>query len=104
VLGDIAAEAGELKQAWVHYHAELDIVTRLAAADPANTQWQRDLAVSQARLAEVAASAGDLRTARAAHQAAMAITARLAAADPAHARWRQDLADAERLLDHLGSA
>ena len=46
---------------------------RLAAADPANTEWQRDLSVSHNKLGDVAAAAGDLAAARAAYQAALDI-------------------------------
>ena len=46
------------------YQASLDIRARLAAADPANTDWQRDLSVSHNKLGDVAAAAGDLTAAR----------------------------------------
>ena len=69
-LGDVAIAAGDLAAARAAYQASLDIRTRLAAADPANTQWQRDLSVSHDRLGDVARAAGDLAAARAAYQAA----------------------------------
>ena len=42
-LGDVAVAAGDLAAARNAYQTSLDIRTRLAAADPANTEWQRDL-------------------------------------------------------------
>ena len=36
-------EAGDLAAAQAAYQAGLDIMARLAAADPANTGWQREL-------------------------------------------------------------
>ena len=65
--------------------------TRLAAADPANTGWQRDLSVSHNKLGDVAAAAGDLTAARGHYQAGLDIAARLAAADPANTEWQRDL-------------
>ena len=38
---------GDLPGAQRHYAAELTIADRLAAQDPANSQWQRDLTFSQ---------------------------------------------------------
>ena len=68
-----------------------DIAVRLAAADPANTEWQRDLSVSHDKLGDVAVAAGDLAAARAAYQASLDIAVRLAAADPANTGWQRDL-------------
>ena len=64
---------------------------RLAAADPANTGWQRDLSISHNKLGDVAVAAGDLAAARAAYQASQDIRTRLAAADPANTEWQRDL-------------
>jgi hypothetical protein len=66
-------------------------MTRLAAADPANTDWQRELSVSHIKLGDVARAAGDLAAARTAYQAGMDIMARLTAADPANVGWQRDL-------------
>ena len=79
----------------------LDIAARLAAADPANTGWQRDLSVSHDKLGDVAAAAGDLAAARTAYQAALDIAARLAAADPANVGWRSDLKIMQQKIDDL---
>jgi hypothetical protein len=45
--------AGLLDEPLKTYRDDLAIVERLAAADRSNTPWQRDLAVSYARLASV---------------------------------------------------
>ena len=78
----MAIAAGDLAAARAAYQASKDIRTRLAAADPANTQWQRDLSVSHNKLGDVAIAAGDLAAARAAYQASLDIFSRLAAATP----------------------
>jgi len=48
-FGDVAVAAGDLTAARTAYQASLDTAARPASADPANTQWQRDPAVSRQR-------------------------------------------------------
>ena len=74
---------------------------RLAAADPANTGWHRDLSLSHERLGTVAAAAGDLAAARTAYQASLAIAERLAAMDTQNAQWRADIARVRQRLADL---
>ena len=64
---------------------------RLAARDPANTEWQRDLSVSHNKIGDVKVAQGDLPGALAAYAAGMAIPRRLAARDPANTEWQRDL-------------
>lgn len=45
--------AGDLTAARAAYQAALDIAARLAAADPANTQWQRDLERAQQKISSL---------------------------------------------------
>jgi hypothetical protein len=103
-LGDVAVEAGDLAAARAAHQASLDIRVRLAAADPANTSWQRDLSVSHNRLGDVAAAAGDLAAARDHYQAGLDIAARLAAADPANTQWQRDLAFVRNRIADLKAA
>ena len=49
-LGDLAVAGGDLAAARTGHQAGLDIAAPLAAADPANTGWQRDLSASRQRL------------------------------------------------------
>jgi hypothetical protein len=42
-VGDVAVAAGDLAATRAAYQAALEIMVRLAATDPANTQWQHDL-------------------------------------------------------------
>lgn len=44
-----------------HYQAALAIAERLAAADPANTQWQRDLSFVRQRIGNLKASSPGTR-------------------------------------------
>jgi len=73
----------------------------LAAADPANTDWQRELSVSHNKLGDMAIRAGDLAAARAAYQAALDIMVRLAAADPANTQWQRELEGVRQKISSL---
>jgi hypothetical protein len=42
-IGDVLVAQGKLDEALKAYRDSLAIRERLAAADPGNTQWQRDL-------------------------------------------------------------
>ena len=87
-----AAEAyGDLPEALTAYRAGLAIRERLAAADPSNAGWQRDLSVSQEKLGDVFSAQGRLDEALAAYRAGLAIAERLAAADPSNAGWQRDV-------------
>ena len=44
---------GDLAAARAAYQAYQDIAERLAAADPANTEWQRNLSISHIKLGDV---------------------------------------------------
>ena len=57
-VGDIKAAQGDLAGALKAYEQDLAIAERLAAADPSNAGWQRDLYVSHWRLAETAEQRG----------------------------------------------
>ena len=64
---------------------------RLAAADPSNANWQRDLSVSQYNIGCVLRDQGDLPGALQAFREFQAGMQRLAAADPSNAGWQRDL-------------
>jgi len=83
---------GDLAGALLAYRDSMTIRARLAAADPANFNWQRDLSVSHERIGDILAALGDLAGAVAAYRARHEIAARLGAADRANAEWQRDLA------------
>ena len=103
-MGDVAVAAGDLAAARAAYQASLDITARLAAGDPTNTDWQRELSVSHEKLGDVAVAAGDLAAARTAYQAALDIRVRLAAADPANTGWQRDLSVSHSKLGDVAVA
>ena len=64
---------------------------RLAAADPSNAGWQRDLFARHTKLGNVLLAQGDLAGARKAYGESLAVIQRLAAADPSNAGWQRNL-------------
>lgn len=52
-IGDVLRAQGDLSAALTAYRAGLGIAETLAKRDPGNTQWQRDLIVSNVKLSEV---------------------------------------------------
>jgi tetratricopeptide (TPR) repeat protein len=75
----------------------------LAAQDPSNAGWQRDLAVAHARVGDVLQAQGKLEEAQAAFGEYLAISRRLAAQDPSNAGWQRDLAVAYLRIARLES-
>ena len=63
----------------------------LAASDPSNSSWQRDLSVSFDRVGDVFSAQGDLAAALKAYQNSLAIAEKLAASDPSNSSWQRDL-------------
>jgi Flp pilus assembly protein TadD len=83
-LGQLEPATGELRQA-------VTLGRELAAADPTNASWQRDLSVSYNKLGDVQLAQGNLAGAQASFEESRQIRARLAAADPTNAEWQADL-------------
>ena len=96
--------AGDLPGAGRQLQAIHQRIEARAAADPANTQWQYDLAISYERLGDFAVAAGDLAAARTSYQICRDISARLAAADPANTQWQRELSVSHNRLGDLAVA
>ncbi|MFM7688410.1 MAG: tetratricopeptide repeat protein, partial [Alphaproteobacteria bacterium] len=90
-IGDILRAQGNLAGALAAYQRGMDIAERLAASDPSNTEWQRDLSVSHEKIGEILQAQGDLAGALAAYQRGIDIAERLAASDPSNTGWQRDL-------------
>ena len=82
---------GKLDEAIKAYRDDLAIVERLTAADPANTQWQRDLSISYNKVGDVLVRQGKLDEALKAFRDGLAIRERLVAADRSNTEWQHDL-------------
>jgi tetratricopeptide (TPR) repeat protein len=70
----------------------LAIVERLAHADPADAQWQRNLFLSYHRIGDVRLAEGNLAEALKFYRDGLAIVDRLVKSDPSNALWQSDLA------------
>jgi tetratricopeptide (TPR) repeat protein len=89
--GDVLVAQGDGPGGLAAYQAGLAIAEGLAKRDPANTQWQRDLSVSNNKIGDVLVAQGDGPGALAAYQASLAIREGLAKRDPANTGWQRDL-------------
>jgi tetratricopeptide (TPR) repeat protein len=87
----VQLEQGDLAGALASYRKALGIAETLAARDPANTDWQRDLSVSYEKIGNVQLEQGDLAGALASYRKTLGIAETLAARDPANAEWQRDL-------------
>ncbi|MGH8567974.1 MAG: tetratricopeptide repeat protein, partial [Gammaproteobacteria bacterium] len=90
-IADVWRAQGKREAALDVYRKALAIAERLAAQDPGNAGWQRDVSVSYNRIGDVRRDEGDRKGALAAYEKALAITERLAAEDPANAAWQRDV-------------
>ena len=83
--------SGQAEEALGEYRQSLAIIEKLAAADPNNTQWQRDLSISHNRIGNMLAQAGRREEALAEFRTGLAIVEKLVAADPDNIEWQTDL-------------
>ena len=90
-IGDVQSAQGQLEQALNAYRRALAIAEQLAARDPSNAAWQRDLSVSYEKIGDVQSAQGQLEPALDAYRRALAIREQLAARDPSNAAWQRDL-------------
>ena len=86
-----AVAQGDLPGALQAYTDSKNIADRLAAADPGNAQWQRDLSVSWDKLGNVRGRRATCPARSRPTPRARASADRLAAADPGNAEWQRDL-------------
>jgi tetratricopeptide (TPR) repeat protein len=87
----VLRDEGDRSGALVAYRRVLAIRETLAAKDPGNTGWQRDLSVSHTKIGDVLLAEGDRSGALAAYRKDLAIAEALAAKDPGNAKWQRDL-------------
>jgi tetratricopeptide (TPR) repeat protein len=90
-LGDIAMARGDLRAALLAYREVLAIAERLAADNPKDYDWQRNLSVSYDRVGDALVAQGNLPEALKSFRDSLAIAGRLAQADPGKAGRQRDL-------------
>jgi hypothetical protein len=91
-MGEVLVAQGDGPGALAAYQAGLTIAEDLAKRDPANTEWQRDLSISNNKIGDVLVAQGDGAGALAAYQAGLTIAEDLAKHDPANTQWQVDVA------------
>jgi Flp pilus assembly protein TadD len=74
------------------------IMQALAARDPDNAGWQRDLAASHNNVGVVLEAQGQAQAARGEYEMALRIAQRLVALDPTNTQWQADLEDLRQIL------
>ena len=90
-FGDVLLARGDLAAALESFRAAMEIGRALAARDPDNTEWQRDLSISHIKIGDVLVAQGDLAAALESFCAAMVIAQALAARDPGNTESQRDL-------------
>ena len=81
----------ELPAALQDFEEGLDIVRDLAARDPGNAGWARDVSVSLNKVGDVRVAQGDLPAALQAFEESLSMRRDLAARDPGNAGWARDV-------------
>ena len=74
-VGDVRVAQGDLAGALAAYEESLSIGRDLAARDPGNAGWARDLSVSLNKVGDVSVGEGDLAGALAAYEESLASAA-----------------------------
>jgi len=101
LAGEAFATLGDLAGALKAYREALAVRQRLAAADPSNAGWARDVALSLQRVGYAQAVSGAGQEALRSWSEALAILQRLAAQDPSNAAWQLDVVKTLNLLAGL---
>ena len=104
LLGDVEAGLGNRSTALDHYERGQALVQALAARDPSNAEWQRDLSVSYDRVGDISAARGDRDGALKAYKDGLDIRKALAARDPSNVVWQTDLVVSGWKLASAGAA
>ena len=100
-VGDVLAAQGNLPGALAAFQASLGIRERLAAQDPGNAGWQRDLSFVLTRLAEFHERQGGRSEALRLAEAGLAVAERLAALDRSNVTWQRDVTVSRSLVARL---
>jgi tetratricopeptide (TPR) repeat protein len=90
-LGDVFLRLGTLEAANRVYSKALELAERRLVADPANTEWQRDLAINHNKIGDVLVVQGDRPGALAAYRKSLDIGEALTEREPGNTQWQRDL-------------
>ncbi|MCY4334401.1 MAG: tetratricopeptide repeat protein [Litoreibacter sp.] len=90
-FGNVHVSKGELSPALQVYEAGLKISRELAARDPGNADWAREVSVFLNKVGDVRRAQGDLPGALSVYEEGLQIIRDLAARAPGNAGWARDL-------------
>ena len=99
--GDVLREQGDLAGAQAAYGKSLEVIRRLAGADPSNAGWQRDLSVSLTKMAQFHERRRERAEALRFAEESLTIDEHLAALDRSNAIWQRDVAVSRALVTRL---
>ncbi len=102
--GNLAVAQGDLDAALGHFQQSKRIREQLAASDPSNATWQRDLSYSLTKLAQLHAKLGRWTQALFFAEQSLAIDERLAAMDPTKVTRQKDVQISRRLVEWIQKA
>ena len=83
---------GDHAAALAEYRVELELATSLAARDPSNAAWQRDLAMGHEKVAQLEQADGHTDAAIEHFRACLDVRIKLSATDPTNTPWLNDVA------------
>jgi tetratricopeptide (TPR) repeat protein len=90
-IGDVQLAQNNAAAALESFRKGLAAIQQAADADPGNTGWQRDIAVSYGKLSAALNTLGETEAALAALRQAQAIIERMASRFPDNGNWKRDL-------------
>jgi hypothetical protein len=91
MIGDVRRSGGDRTGALAAYEESLAIRRKLAASDPGNAGWQRDVGVNLNRVEDERLEQGDRVGALAAAEESLTFMRKLAASDPGNVGWQANL-------------
>jgi Flp pilus assembly protein TadD len=94
---------GRPEEALAAFEEGLLVACRLAAADPQNAGWQRDMSVSLMQLAHFDEARRSYASARSLAEESLTIAERLASLDPTNAVGQNDVRASRALVHRLRS-
>lgn len=97
-IGEVRIAQGKLDDALASFDEALTLASDLAARDPGNGDWQKDLGAVHFWIGYVAWLRGDLEAALRRYEEYLMISERLVALDPENLDWLQELAYAHTNL------
>ncbi|MEZ5695091.1 MAG: hypothetical protein R3E18_01260 [Sphingomonadaceae bacterium] len=103
-FGNLMLVKGDLTAAKSEYESAFAIIKNLAAMEPGNSQWQRDLSVSHEELGNLEIAAGNLAAARTRFESGLAIREKLADMESGNSQWQRDLSVSHVKLGDLEMA